>query len=160
MKVAIIGAGIVGATAAYYLSKEKDIEVTVFDYGVGQATKAAAGIICPWFSRRRNKVWYKMARLGADFYPKMVADLKEDGFDTSFYEQVGVYLHKKTAEHFQDLYHLASERLEESPLIGDLKILSEKEVNLGFPDLKIEGKMLYASGAARVEGAMLVDTLL
>ena len=40
-KVAIVGAGIVGATAAYYLSKEADIEVTVFDHGYGQATKAA-----------------------------------------------------------------------------------------------------------------------
>ena len=46
-KVAIVGAGIVGATAAYQLSK-KGIDVTVFDAGVGQATKAAAGIICPW----------------------------------------------------------------------------------------------------------------
>ena len=43
-KVAINGAGIVGATAAYYLSKESDLEVTVFDHGQGQATKAAAGI--------------------------------------------------------------------------------------------------------------------
>ena len=33
-KVAIIGAGIVGATAAYYLSKESDLEVTVFDHGL------------------------------------------------------------------------------------------------------------------------------
>ena len=31
MKIAIVGAGIVGSTAAYYLSKEKDVEVTVFD---------------------------------------------------------------------------------------------------------------------------------
>ena len=54
-KVAIIGAGIVGATAAYYLSKESDLEVTVFDHGQGQATKAAAGIISPWFSKRRNR---------------------------------------------------------------------------------------------------------
>ncbi len=30
MKIAIVGAGIVGSTAAYYLSKEKDVEVTVF----------------------------------------------------------------------------------------------------------------------------------
>ncbi|ANO37384.1 Glycine/D-amino acid oxidases family [Streptococcus pneumoniae] len=48
-KVAIIGAGIVGATAAYYLSKESDLEVTVFDHEQGQATKAAAGIISPGF---------------------------------------------------------------------------------------------------------------
>ena len=66
-KVAIIGAGIVGATAAYYLSKESDLEVTVFDHVQGQATKAAAGIISPWFSKRRNKAWYKMARLGLTF---------------------------------------------------------------------------------------------
>ena len=62
-KVAIVGAGIVGATAAYYLSKEADIEVTVFDHGHGQATKAAAGIISPWFSKRRNKAWYKICLL-------------------------------------------------------------------------------------------------
>lgn len=49
MKIAIVGAGIVGSTAAYYLSKEKGVEVTVFDHGLGQATKAAAGIISPCF---------------------------------------------------------------------------------------------------------------
>lgn len=76
MKIAIVGAGIVGSTAAYYLSKEKDVEVTVFDHGLGQATKAAAGIISPWFSKRRNKAWYRMARLGADFYQELTSILK------------------------------------------------------------------------------------
>ena len=73
-KVAIVGVGIVGSTAAYYLSKEADIEVTVFDHGNGQATKAAAGIIIPGFSKRRHKAWYKMALLGADFYVVLLAD--------------------------------------------------------------------------------------
>ena len=50
MRVAVIGAGAVGASAAYYLSRAKDVELTVFDEGLGQATKAAAGIISPWFS--------------------------------------------------------------------------------------------------------------
>lgn len=35
-KVAIIGAGIVGATAAYYLSKEADLEVTVLTMDRGK----------------------------------------------------------------------------------------------------------------------------
>ena len=60
MKIAIIGAGIVGATAAYQLSKNKEVELVVYDDGVGQATKAAAGIICPWLSQRRNKEWYRL----------------------------------------------------------------------------------------------------
>ena len=72
MKIAIIGAGIVGSTAAYYLQKNGQKEVTLFDYGQGQATKAAAGIISPWFSKRRHKAWYRMARLGADFYLSLI----------------------------------------------------------------------------------------
>ena len=44
-EIAIIGGGVVGATAAYYLSKNPKFHVTVFDDGIGQATKAAAGII-------------------------------------------------------------------------------------------------------------------
>ena len=32
MKVAIIGAGIVGSTAAYYLSQHPQLQVTVFDH--------------------------------------------------------------------------------------------------------------------------------
>lgn len=83
-KVAIIGAGIVGSTVAYYLSKNPAYQVTVFDHGIGQATKAAAGIISPWFSKRRNKIWYRMARLGADFYLDLVADLQKGRFCNGF----------------------------------------------------------------------------
>lgn len=122
MKIAIVGAGIVGSTAAYYLSKEKDVEVTVFDHGLGQATKAAAGIISPWFSKRRNKAWYRMARLGADFYQDLVSDLENDGYDTSFYDQSGVALLKKDDSKLDGLYQHAETRLEESPIIGELSI--------------------------------------
>ena len=48
MKIAIVGAGIVGSTAAYYLSKEKDVEVTVFDHGLGQA-RQQQGLSAPGF---------------------------------------------------------------------------------------------------------------
>ena len=128
MKVAIIGAGIVGSTAAYYLSKEAQVDVTVYDHGGGQATKAAAGIISPWFSKRRNKAWYRLARLGADFYQELVADLAKDGIKTDFYQQTGVYLLKKKEEKLDELYQLALSRREESPLIGDLAILTKEEV--------------------------------
>ena len=92
MRVAVIGAGAVGASAAYYLSRAKDVELTVFDEGLGQATKAAAGIISPWFSKRRNKAWYRLARLGADFYPQLLSDLEEDGISSNFYQRTGVFV--------------------------------------------------------------------
>lgn len=160
MKVAIIGSGIVGSTASYYLSKEAQVDVTVYDHGVGQATKAAAGIISPWFSKRRNKAWYRLARLGADFYQELVEDLAKDGIKTDFYQQTGVYLLKKNEDKLDELYQLALSRREESPLIGDLAILNKEEVAQQFPGLQGFEKLVYASGGSHVEGALLTETLL
>ena len=159
-KIAIVGAGIVGATAAYYLSKETDIEVTVFDHGHGQATKAAAGIISPWFSKRRNKAWYKMARLGADFYVDLLADLEKSGQEIDFYQRSGVFLLKKDESKLEELYDLALQRREESPLIGKLAILDQTTASNLFPGLKGFERLLYASGGARVDGQLLVTRLL
>ena len=159
-KVAIVGAGIVGATAAYYLSKETDIEVTVFDHGHGQATKAAAGIISPWFSKRRNKVWYKMARLGADFYVDLLADIEKSGQKVDFYQRSGVFLLKKDESKLEELYQLALQRRDESPLIGELAILDQAAASSLFPGLKGFERLLYASGGARVDGQLLVSRLL
>ena len=159
-KVAIVGAGIVGATAAYYLSKEADIEVTVFDYGKGQASKAAAGIISPWFSKRRNKSWYKMARLGADFYVDLLADLEKSGQKVDFYQRSGVFLLKKDDSKLEELYQLALQRRDESPLIGELAILDQVAASSLFPGLEGFERLLYASGGARVDGQLLVNRLL
>ncbi len=89
--------------------------MTVFDHGQGQATKAAAGIISPWFSKRRNKAWYKMARLGADFYVDLLADLEKSRQEIDFYQRSGVFLLKKNEPKLEELYQLALERREESP---------------------------------------------
>ena len=159
-KVAIIGAGIVGATAAYYLSKESDLEVTVFDNGQGQATKAAAGIISPWFSKRRNKAWYKMARLGVNFYVDLLADLEKSGQEIDFYQRSGVFLLKKDESKLEELYELALQRREESPLIGQLAIMDQASANELFPGLQGFDRLLYASGGARVDGQLLVIRLL
>ena len=159
-KVAIVGAGIVGATAAYYLSKEADVEVTVFDHGHGQATKAAAGIISPWFSKRRNKAWYKMARLGAEFYVDLLADLEKSGQKVDFYQRSGVLLLKKDDSKLEELYDLALQRRDESPLIGELAILDQAAASSLFPGLEGFERLLYASGGARVDGQLLVIRLL
>ena len=159
-KVAIVGAGIVGATAAYYLSKEADVKVTVYDHGLGQATKAAAGIISPWFSKRRNKAWYKMARLGADFYVDLLIDLQESGQEVDFYQRSGVFLLKKDESKLEELYKLALQRKDESPLIGELAILDQATAINLFPGLEGFERLLYASGGARVDGQLLVTRLL
>lgn len=52
-QVIIIGGGIVGSTAAFYLSQEEQVNLTLIDSGVGTATRAAAGIICPWMAQKK-----------------------------------------------------------------------------------------------------------
>ena len=55
---------------------------------------------------------------------------------------------------------MAANRREESPLIGKLSLLSRQEVQEKFPDLQGFEQLLYASGGARVDGALLTETIL
>ncbi|SDE59016.1 FAD dependent oxidoreductase [Fontibacillus panacisegetis] len=61
-KIIVIGAGILGASTAYHLAK-MGADVLIIDRkDKGQASDAAAGIICPWLSQRRNQAWYRLAK--------------------------------------------------------------------------------------------------
>ena len=147
-KVAIIGQELWGATAAYYLSKESDLEVTVFDHGQGQATKGCSGNNQSLVSKRRNKAWYKMARLGADFYVDLLADLEKSGQEIDFYQRSGSLSLEKDESKLEEFYELALQRREESPLIGQLAILNQASADELFPGLQGFNRLLYASGGA------------
>lgn len=157
--IAIVGGGVVGATAAYYLTKA-GYSVTVFDDGVGQATSAAAGIICPWLSKRRNKKWYRLAAKGAAFYSKLITDLEESGGDTSFYIRSGAILLKKSLKQTEEQYKRGLERRHAAPEIGELKVVKSEELHTLFPTLRNQETGLYVGGGARVDGNLLVHSLL
>ena len=157
--IAVIGAGIVGATTAFYLSNA-GYDVTIYDEGTGQATSAAAGIICPWLSQRRNKKWYQLAAAGAAFYPTMLHDLKEDLTDSDIYRQVGTLVFKKSPELLTKLETIALKRREFAPEIGELFILSPKEIKKKLPLIETTQSALFASGGARVDGSLLTKKLL
>lgn len=158
-KIAIIGAGIVGATTAYQLTKQ-GVEVTIFDAGVGQATKAAAGIICPWLSQRRNKDWYRLTARGAAYYLELMQQLKEDGIQQLPYEQVGTLVFKKTEALLEKLVHIAEERRQEAPMIGQLQAYSATEIAQFIPGWQGAHGALHCEGGGRVDGKKLVEQLL
>ncbi|WP_255763905.1 FAD-binding oxidoreductase [Jeotgalibaca sp. MA1X17-3] len=157
--IAIIGGGVVGATAAFYLS-EAGYSVTVFDEGTGQATSAAAGIICPWLSKRRNKKWYRLASGGAAFYHTLFDDLEKRMADTTFYTRSGAILLKKTLKQTKELYEIGLERRKLAPEIGTLTILNEEQLLDLLPSLQNQKNGLHVEGGARVDGRKLVDSLL
>ncbi len=158
-RVAVIGGGIVGATAAFYLSKKYD-DVDIYDDGMGQATSAAAGIICPWLSQRRNKEWYELASKGAAFYPQLMHDLNEPLSDSDIYQQVGTLVFKKKPSLLKKLEQIALKRRETAPEIGDIALLSPKEIMAKFPLYGLEESALFASGGARVDGSLLTKKLI
>ena len=157
MRIAIIGAGIVGATAAYQLSKNSEVKLVVYDDGIGQATKAAAGIICPWLSQRRNKDWYQLTARGASYYPELMAELEEDGVTQLPYEQVGALVFKKTPELLEKLEKIAAERREGEERIGTLTKVEAESISSYVPGWNGTHGAIHCSGGGRVDGKLLVE---
>src|SRR5690625_4430692 len=120
----IIGSGIVGASTAYQLAK-RGIDVTVIDREeAGQATKAAAGIICPWYAQRRNKAWYSLADQGAVYYTKLIDELTLEGETNTGYKRVGMIGLHTDEERLIKAEDRVLKRKEATPEIGEVKLLN------------------------------------
>lgn len=157
----IVGGGILGASTAYHLAKMGVEQVTMIDRkDKGQATDAAAGMICPWLSQRRNKAWYTLAKKGAGYFPQLIRQLEVDGEEETGYKQVGAIRIHKDIEKLKKLEEIAKQRREEAPEIGEISILSIEESKKLFPLLEEGYHSVFISGAARVNGRALRDALL
>ena len=158
-EIIIIGGGIVGSTAAFYLSRYAECNITLIDSGQGNATRAAAGIICPWLSQRRNKDWYRLTSQGANFYLQLMEDLKQAGVDELPYRQTGTLVFKNQPHLLEKLYQLALERRQEAEMIGELTIYEESNLVQLIPELETDQGAVLTSGGGRLDGAALLDIL-
>ena len=159
-KFIVIGAGILGASTAYHLAKA-GASVTVVDRkDPGQATDAAAGIICPWLSQRRNKAWYALAKGGAAYYPSLINQLEADGEKETGYRRVGAISIHTDAVKLDKMEERAVNRKEDAPEIGDIRQLTAAETSALFPSISSTYGSVYISGAARVNGRALRDALM
>jgi glycine/D-amino acid oxidase-like deaminating enzyme len=152
-KIAIIGGGIIGMTLANYIDQKK-FSVSLFDGKTGQATSASAGIISPWLSKRRNKKWYRLAKDGAAFFPKLVQDLS---LDDSIYYQSGTLL-LRADEELDQLAALAEERKTEAPEIGTIERLTPEQTASALPLLR-PVHSLRISGGGRLDGKAYLQHL-
>ncbi|MRH43789.1 FAD-dependent oxidoreductase [Aquibacillus halophilus] len=155
----VIGAGILGSSTAYHLAKA-GANVTMIDQkGPGQATDAAAGIVCPWLSQRRNQAWYQLAKNGARYYPSLVNSLEKDGEADTGYARVGAISIHQEKKKLEAMIERAIQRREDAPEIGDIKLLNANQTKSLFPPLAEGYGAVHVSGAARVDGRLLRDSL-
>lgn len=158
-QVIIIGGGIVGSTAAFYLSQDPSINLTLIDHGVGTATRAAAGIICPWMAQKKNKDWYKLTSEGAVFYRKLVADLEAAGASDIPFKQTGTIGLKSKPELLDKIQKIAEDRRVDTPTIGQITTMQGAEITDYLPPLKPDFYGIHLEGGGRIDGGRLIDIL-
>ncbi|RDI38498.1 NAD(P)/FAD-dependent oxidoreductase [Falsibacillus pallidus] len=159
-KIIIVGAGILGASTAFHLAKAGLNVVLIDRFDKGQATDAAAGIVCPWISQRRNKAWYEMVKGGARYYPDLIQQLKECGETETGYSRVGALSIHNDHTKLEKMAERAIERRKDAPEIGEVKILTPQQTKDLFPPLSDEFGSVWVSGAAKVNGRALRDALI
>jgi len=152
MKAVVVGAGILGASAAYNLARA-GCNVTLVDRAdEGRATSAGAGIVCPWGSPTVDEAYYALLAHGARYYPQLVAMLAEDGESDLGYAKVGgLYVPSDPAE-LDAAERRARVRAVNAPEAGSIERLSPADARLLFPALRPDQPALFVSGGARVDG--------
>ncbi|HEY0421448.1 MAG TPA: FAD-dependent oxidoreductase, partial [Acetobacteraceae bacterium] len=159
MRVIVVGAGVLGASAAYHLARA-GAEVAMVDPMLeGRATAAGAGIICPWASRVTDPDWYRLSSAGARYYPELVRHLAEDGETDLGYRRVGALCVAGEEGDLEQTEARIAARIAEAPEAGRLDRLSPAEARRLFPPLRPDMPALHVEGAARVDGRRLAAAL-
>src|SRR5262245_41175 len=159
MHVVVVGAGILGASAAYHLARE-GCQVTLVDRAdEGRATAAGAGIVCPWGSLVEDAASYALLAGGARYYHELVALLAEDGEHDLGYARVGGLYVPAEASELEELERRARARARAAPEAGSIERLSPQQARALFPPLRRDQPALFVSGGARVDGRRLAAAL-
>ncbi len=158
-QIIIIGGGIVGSTAAFYLSQNEHVNVTLIDSGLGTATRAAAGIICPWMAQKKNQDWYRLTSEGAVFYRQLVTDLEKAGAQDIPFKQTGTIGLKSRPDLLEKIQKIAEKRREDTPTIGTITPLTGTEIVDYLPPLKPDFYGIHLEGGGRIDGGRLIDIL-
>ncbi len=158
MRIVIIGAGVLGASAAFHLAAT-GATVTVVDAALdGRATAAGAGIICPWVSGVKDAVFYRLYAAGGEYYPELIAALAAAGETDLGYRRAGAMLVSDDAEELAWLERLA--RQCSVPAMGAVGRMSPAEARALFPPLRPGFGGVHVAGGARVDGRRLAAALL
>lgn len=149
--IAIIGGGVVGSICSFILAENKH-QVTLYDDEIYSATKAALGIICPWFSQRRNKPWLKLVLKGSEFYYDLNKMLKELDIDTSYFRENGTIILRKEKETLLKLQKQGNDLGIQSTL------LTPNQIKKIFPSFIGDENGLLVKSGSSVDGLKMIET--
>lgn len=155
----VVGGGVVAAAAAYQLARQGAAVTIVEGDQRGIATNAGAGIICPW-PGPEDDAWYRLCWAGARHYRELLARLADDGQADTGYAQVGALCVTDQAGTLPGLGARLESRRATAPDMGEVSALAPGEPARMFPPLESDLAGFWISGAGRVDGRAIRDSLL
>lgn len=159
MRVIVIGAGILGASAAFHVALAGAQAVLVDQAHDGRATAAGAGIVCPWLSEAADPEWYRIASAGARYLPALVQRLAEFGEHELGFRRVGALAVSWSERDLDRIERLVLAQKANAPETGEVSRLSPQQARVLFPPLHPELAAVHVSGGARVDGRLLAAAL-
>ncbi len=171
MRVIVIGAGVLGASAAFHLAAAGASAVLVDQAHDGRATAAGAGIVCPWLSEAADAAWRRIADAGACYLPELVERLAGFGERDVGFRKVGALSVAWDDAELDRIERAVLARRDEAPTlgpavgaavgpaIGSVSRLSPQQARALFPPLHPALAAVHVSGGARVDGRLLAAAL-
>ena len=157
--IVVVGGGVVAAAAGYHLARQGAAVTIAEGDQRGIATNAGAGIICPW-PEEADDAWYRLCCAGARHYRDLLAMLADDGQTDTGYAQVGALCVTEQAGTLPGFSALLESRRATAPEMGEITALAPGEPAQMFPPLAPGLAGFWISGAARVDGRAIRDSLL
>jgi D-amino-acid dehydrogenase len=160
MRVAIIGGGVLGASAALHLA-HAGATVTLVDAAHdGRATAAGAGIVCPWVSGVEDRALYRLYAGGARYYSDLVELVGACGEHDLGYARIGGLCVSDDAAELDFIAEYVRARAAQAPEAGEVRRVSSTEARGLFPPLRADLAGVLVTGGARVDGRRLTAALL
>jgi len=160
MRVVVVGAGIVGASAAFHLA-DAGVDVVVVDRShPGKATLAGAGIICPWPTAATDEELVRLYVAGAEAIPEIVDRLNELGRPDSSHRRIGAIALAADDAELAAIERRVTDRATGSRSIGDVQRIDGSEAQRRFPPLRSDLPGVWIEGGARLDGRAMTATLL
>lgn len=160
MRVLVVGAGILGASAAYHLAS-LGVQVDIVDEAhQGKATMAGAGIICPWATKIDEPEWYRMYASGARYYETLIGGLTARGERDLGYGKVGALVVAEDPAELAAARDRIARRVEQAPEAGAVRNLTAAEAQALFPPLRDGLEAVYIPGGARVDARLLAAAMI
>lgn len=160
MRVLVIGAGILGASAAYHLASF-GVDVEIIDEAhQGKATMAGAGIICPWATKIDEPEWYRMYAFGACYYETLIGGLTARGERDLGYGKVGALVVAEDPAELEAARGRIARRIKDAPEAGAVRDLTSAEARALFPPLREGLEAVHIPGGARVDARLLAASMI